>query len=324
MRRIIFSKIGRPVDVLEVVEDAPVPNPGPGQVRIKVAARPINPSDLLFIAGQYGIKPELPAWPGFEGAGMIDAVGEGVDMPIGSRAAFTAMGSWQEYVVVPAHTVIPVPPEVSDEIACQLYVNPFTAWAMVHDTGLQSGDWLLQTAAASAFGQTVIQLCKAKGIKTINTVRRDDHRQRLHAIGADVVVNTETEDLVATVREFAGKQGVKHALDAVGGPLTAKVLECLAPGGLCQVYGLLSLEVTPVNVGLMIFKGLTLRGFWLSEWLARAEKGIRKQAMHELLTMAAAGHLKLPVEASYELDEVHNAVLHAELEGRFGKILLVS
>lgn len=325
MQRVFFAKTGNPVEVLQYTDTAPIPDPAQGELRIHVTARPINPSDLLFIRGQYGLKPDLPAWPGFEGAGVVEALGPEVEgPPVGTRVAFSALGTWQEYVVVPARSVIAVPDSLSDVVACQLYVNPFTAWALLHTSGLQTGDWVLLSAGASAFAQLFTQLAASRGIRVISTVRRDDHRAHLYELGAHAVINTETEPLAESVREITQGAGVRVGLEAVGGAITQQLLDCLMPGGTLLVYGLLSMAPTTLNLGTLIFRQLRVQGFWLSEWLHQAPKEVRRQAQTELLALLQAGTLHVPIEAEYELPEVHNAVMHAELEGRVGKIILVS
>ena len=192
MKTIQLEKTGQPADVLQVVQK-PTPLPASGEILVKIIASPINPSDISFVQGRYGIRPELPSGAGFEGVGVVDAVGEGVRLPVGSRVSFTGVGSWGEYVVVNQKAAIPLPDAIPDEIAAQLFVNPFTAWAMVEESGVQAGEWLMITACGSAYGKLVIQLCKKKGIKTIGTVRRDDLNEDLKKLGLDEVVNTETE-----------------------------------------------------------------------------------------------------------------------------------
>ncbi len=323
MRALLFDTPGLAQDVLKIT-DLPTPLPGPGEVRLRVQARPINPSDVMFVRGLYGIRPQVPgSGAGFEGAGVIEAVGEGVDLPVGTVAAFTTVGTWQEQAVVPAHSLLPVPANMPIEAACQLFVNPFTAWAMLHESNIPAGGWLLQSAGASAFGKLVIQLCKRMGIQTISTVRRPELVTELKALGATEVVDTSSEDLYKAVKRITGGKMASAALDAVGGSLGAELLNCLHNGGTLYVYGVLSLENISLNGGLLIFKNLTVKGFWLSEWMARAQKDVRKQARTELIALLTSGELKAPVEATYDLADYRKALDHEARPGRFGKVVLV-
>jgi NADPH:quinone reductase-like Zn-dependent oxidoreductase len=325
MRAIQFSRVGHPTDILELVE-LPVPEPAVGEVRIRVKARPINPSDMMYVRGLYGIRPQPPCGAGFEAMGVIEQCGDGVDAALlGTRVSFTALGTWQEYVCVNAKTVIPLPDSISDETGSQLYVNPFTAWAMLHDTGLGEGEWLLQTAGGSAFGQMIIQLAKMRGIRTISTVRRPDQIPHLKSLGADAVVNLAEDgvSLAKQVKSITEGKGVTRALDAVAGATGAEVLKALSYGGVMYCYGALSVEDVPVNTGLLIFKALTMRGFWLTDWMKTVDAATRKHVAAGLLELFASGKLSAPVEAKYDLADIKAACEHAEHEGRTGKILLV-
>ncbi len=326
MRAIQFSTIGLPAEVLQLT-DIPLPEPQAGEVRIRVLARPINPSDIMFIRGLYGIRPHLPSGAGFEGMGEIEAHGSGVDakrLPLGTRVSFTCTsGTWQEYAIAEARSVLPLLPDISDETGCQIFVNPFTAWAMIHETGLREGDWLLQTAGGSAFGQMVIQLAAMRGIKTISTVRRPDQIEQLTALGADAVVNLADENLPKRVKEITGGKGVTKAFDAVSGATGAEVLKSLSYGGTMYCYGSLSIEEMPVNSGLLIFKSLVVKGFWLTDWLKNTDAITRKHVATTLLELFAKSKMKAPVEAAYDLSDFKQAVEHADKPGRTGKILLI-
>ena len=154
MKELIFEQTGHPLEVLQLRE-IDVPTPKPHEVLIKVKARNINPSDIMFVRGMYGITPKLPSSAGFEASGVVEQGDESGKIKAGTRVMFTAIGTWREYVCVPAALVIPVPPQMPDEVACQAFVNPMTAYGMIEESGLQAGEWLLITAGASAFGSEV-------------------------------------------------------------------------------------------------------------------------------------------------------------------------
>ncbi|GAB4030672.1 zinc-dependent alcohol dehydrogenase family protein [Spirosoma gilvum] len=321
MKRVVFDHIGKPIDILKTA-DAPLPEPGPNEVRIKVIAAPINPSDSMFVQNLYGIRPKLPSGAGFEGVGVVDALGEGVQMRTGMRVSFTSIGTWAEYAIAHHRSLIPIPNSMSDDVAAQLFVNPFTAYAMVQDSKVPEGGWLMLTAAGSAFGKMVIQLCKMRGIKTIGTVRRDDLNPELKALGLTEIINVETENLTARVKEITEGAGVTCVLDAVGGHTATEALKCLGKGGTMLIYGVLSLQDPQINAGLMIFRGLTIRGFWLTDWMHRVDSQTRQDVAQQVISLLASGQIQLPVEASYSLDQIREAVEHAERHGRWGKILV--
>jgi NADPH:quinone reductase-like Zn-dependent oxidoreductase len=322
MKKIIFNNPGIPEKILELI-DSEIPTPQTGEVLVKVKASPINPSDIAFINGVYGIRPSLPSGAGFEGAGTVAAIGAEVALPIDSKVSFTSIEAWGEYVIVPAKAVMLLPETMPFEVGCQVFVNPLTAWAMVHESGLSAGDWLVLTAGGSTFAQLVVQIASKKGIQTICTVRRNDQIDQLKALGATEVVNTESTNLVKRVRELTDKKGANACFDATGGDLTAQALQSLGYKGLMFVYGMLSQKDTPINNGIMIFKSLTIKGFWLTTWLQEADKEARKQAGIEVIAMLNSGELKVTIDATYALNQYKEAVIHAQGEGRTGKILIM-
>jgi NADPH:quinone reductase-like Zn-dependent oxidoreductase len=326
MIEVIFEKTGLPQDVLEVREAA-APEPQAGEVQIQVKARNINPSDLMFIQGRYGIQPNLPSSAGFEAAGIVSkADGEG-RIPVGTRVMFTAQGTntgtWREYITLPAKQVIPMPEGMTFEVACQAFVNPVTAVAMVQKSKLKEGEWLLLTAGASAFGKFAIQVAKSKGIKVACTVRHDEQKSYLTNLGADLVINTEKEDLRNVVTEQIG-DGVSAVFDAVGGVLGAKALNCLKQSGTMYVFGLLSMQNMPVNTGMMIFKEITIEGFWLTSELQRISKEERAQLYQETQAFLMSDDSTAEVAETFPLTEIKAAIEAYNTPGRNGKILLVS
>ncbi|PZX49631.1 zinc-dependent alcohol dehydrogenase family protein [Algoriphagus chordae] len=326
MKEVIFDKVGMPEDVLQVKE-SPAPEPQAHEVQIEVKARNINPSDLMFIQGRYGIQPQLPSSAGFEAAGIVSmADAEGL-LPVGTRVMFTAQGTntgtWREYITLPAKQVIPMPEGMSFDVACQAFVNPVTAVAMVNKSQLKAGEWLLLTAGASAFGKFAIQVAKAKGIKVACTVRHDEQKAYLAELGADLVVNTEKEDLRKVITEVVG-EGVSAVFDAVGGELGAKALSCVKQLGTMYVFGVLSLQDMPLNTGLMIFKEVSVEGFWLSSVLQRISKEDRAKLYKETQAFLMDEDSKAEVAERFPLTEVKAAIAAYNKPGRNGKILLVS
>lgn len=321
MKALIFEQTGLPKDVIQLRE-VPTPDPRENEVLTRVSARNINPADIMFVRGMYGITPNLPSSAGFEACGVVEKGDRDGAVKSGTRVMFTALGTWQEYLCLPASAVIPVPNEMPDEVACQAFVNPMTAYAMLDRAGLKSGEWLLVTAGSSAFGKFTLQMAKAKGIKVVATVRHDSQKGLLESLGADLVVNTETEKLQKAIGEKVGG-GVHAVFDAVGGLLGAKALACLRPNGKMMVFGGLALENMPINSGQLIFKNLTIEGFWLSTWMAQLNGQEKKVAFSEVFDFLTKQDSKIAVDGKYRLEDFALALEAYEKPGRNGKILLV-
>ena len=325
MRRLRFAEFGPPAETL-MLEEVDMPQPDSSHVRLRMTHRPINPSDLLTIAGQYGRLPRLPATPGLEGVGTIDALGPGMSgLEIGQRVIPLGAGggTWSEYILADAARLLPVPETISNQTAAQFVVNPVTAWVMLENVlGIEADEWVLQTAAGSTLGRVVLQLAQLRGFKTVNFVRRREQVAELEALGADAVFCTEEEDIVTRVQAITGGKGVKGAIEAVGGATGDLALQCVRPGGTMLVYGLLSGEPIPLHSGEMLFRGLTVSGFWLSHWFQATPPGEIVEAVTALMGYMAAGDLVPPVEAEYDLADYVAAVTHAETPGRQGKVLL--
>lgn len=322
-RALRFHATGDPLAALRL-EDLPLPDPGPGEMRLRMVARPINPSDLLQVQGVYGRKPSLPATAGFEGLGLIDAVGAGVTgWTPGQRALpIGAQGTWADALITPAANLVPVPEGLDDHQACQAVVNPLTAWLMAGQLQLGEGQWLIQTAASSAVGACLIQLAKARGFKVLCLVRRAEALEGLRAQGAHGALCTADPGWFQQAEALLPKGMADAAVDAVGGSLGGDLVKLLKPGGTMLVYGALSMEPLQIPGGQLIFRTATVRGFWLTDWKKRAAPAEQAAVMAELLAAMAEGRIVVPVEAAYPLDQWREAVAHAQRSGRRGKVLL--
>ena len=325
MRAISFTEFGQPLDVLSLSE-SPTPEPGKGEVRLRLTHRPINPADFLSIMGYYPPQPQLPATAGMEGTGYVDAIGEGAE-GFGERQRvipLDAGNTWAEYKIVNSSQLLPVSDKVSDQSAAQFLVNPTTAWIMLtEELGLKEGEWVVQTAAGSTLGRIVLQLAKLKGYKTINLVRRREQVQELLNLGADAAICTEDDDLVDQVMKLTNGQGVSGAIDAVSGETASSAAACLQEGGTMLVYGAISMEFnSSYNNVDMIFKGTSIRGFWISQWFRSKTPQEISAVLSELMELMANGHLTPPVEAEYDLADFRSAIEHTVRQGRSGKVLL--
>jgi NADPH:quinone reductase-like Zn-dependent oxidoreductase len=327
MKAVVISRFGPPEEVLEVC-DVPAPaEPGPGEVRVRMLASPINPSDINYIRGEYGKQPALPATPGFEGVGVVEAIGSGLlaRRVRGKRVCVLngATGNWQEQVVVPARQAIPVPADLPDEQAAAFFVNPASAMVMTqYVLRVPRGAWLVQTAAGSALGRMVIRLGKHYGFRTINVVRRRKQAEELLRAGGDAVVCTADESVVDRVQQITGGEGAAFALDAVGGAAGTALIQSLAAGGRMLVYGTLAGEPISIDPRVLMVGQKRVEGFWLSQWVPRQGVLTMLGLIRRIGKLFREGIVTSEIGATFPLDEVQAAVKQAVLPGRQGKVLL--
>jgi NADPH:quinone reductase-like Zn-dependent oxidoreductase len=336
MKAIQFDAYGEPAEVLAVA-DRPVPEPGKGEVRVRMLASPINPSDLLYVRGHYsGVEPRFPAPVGFEGVGIVDALGPQADgVVVGQRVAAVngQGGNWAEYAVLPAGSALPAPDGIPDEQVASFVINPASAILMVrHVLAVPRGEWLLQSAAGSELGRMVIRLAKRDGIRTLNVVRRRGSIAELRALGADAVIVSADGPIDEQVHDIVGAQGVKYAIDPVVGQTGTEMFKALREDGRMLVYGSLTRE--PIRIGQNprdILSGRrTLEVFWLGYWLPRLdESGFYPsgtpagfQLVQEIEALMRDDVLVTSPGRTYSLDEIGIAVAQAESVGRHGKVLL--
>ncbi|AVQ00060.1 alcohol dehydrogenase [Ahniella affigens] len=313
-----------PQDVI-ACETLDTPEPGPGQVRIKVLAAPINPSDVLTLTGEYGMLPPLPAVGGNEGVGVVEAHGEGVTQPAVGQTVLIPVGAgtWSTHVVADAAKLMPLPNGVDPIQLSMLVVNPPTAALMLSEfVDLQPGEWVIQNAANSAVGGYLIQIAKARGLKTANVVRRESAIADLADSGADVLI-VDGPDLHKRVAEATGKAPIRLGIDAVGGQSTENLARCLAVGGTLVNYGAMSGEPCSISPASFVFRDITLKGFWLAQWFRKAAPAQQMAVYADLAKRIATGELHARVHATYPVEAIKDAVAAAASGGRNGKIVIV-
>lgn len=313
-----------PQDVIAAVEFELAP-PAAGEVQVAVLAAPINPSDVLTLTGEYGLLPPLPAVGGNEGVGRVVALGEGVSglaegmivlLPVGC-------GTWTTHLNLPAKTLVPLPPEVDPVQASMLTVNPPTAQLMLSEfVDLKPGDWVIQNAANSAVGGYLIQLAKLRGLITVNVVRRDSAIPALKEDGAEHVL-VDGDDLPKRVRELIGDAPIRLGIDCIGGVATENLARCLAEGATLINYGAMSGERCMISPRYFVFRDITLRGFWLSQWFKKATPEARRAVFAQIGAHIARGELHARVHARYAITDIKKAVADAARGARSGKIVMV-
>ena len=328
LKYVEFSQMGNPAEVLEIKYHSSQALKA-GEVRVGVLAAPINPSDLLQIAGKYGVDPVLPSNPGSEGVGRVLEVSPEVKHLVVGQMVLLASGStWREEIVAPAAGFLPLPdlgpvgPEVIEQLAMSA-VNPLTALLMLNSfTDLKEGQWIVQSAANSAVGGYVIQLAKQRGIKTVNVVRREGLAEDLMAKGADVVL-IDGPDLAAQIALATDNAPIALALDPVGGETYTRLADSLGYGGTLVAYGVLSGQPATLNTGKIIFNDISLRGFWLYKWYQTADMKTKQAAFGQVIPLVAQGILKANVDSRFTVDQIKQAVSRAAERGREGKVLIV-
>ncbi len=323
MRALTHDQFGDPTEVLSITE-IPQPDPGPGEVRVRMLLSPIHNHDLLTIRGAYGFKPTMPARAGTEAVGIIDMLGDGVDsLVLGQRVATGGtFGVWAEYFIAQASALVPIADAISDEVAAQLISMPFSAISLLDSLELNPGDWLVQNAANGAVGRLVAQLAAARGINVIGLVRRSAGIAELAAQKVGNIVATDTEEWTTQVHDFTGGAPIIAGVDAVGGASSGELLSLLAENSTLVVFGAMESPVMQINSSDIIFKQATLRGFWGSKVSTEMAAPKREALMGELIKHLGSGALTLPVEATYSFHEAGIAAQANSEPGRSGKIML--
>ncbi|MET4001587.1 NADPH2:quinone reductase [Arthrobacter sp. UYCu511] len=323
MRALMHTTFGDPSEVL-TVENVPVPEPGDGEVRVRLLLSPIHNHDLWTIRGTYGFKPELPARAGSEAVGVIDSIGAGVtELKVGQRVATGGtFGVWAEQFIAQAAALIPVDDSISDEVAAQLVSMPFSAISLLDSLKLNTGDWFVQNAANGTVGRLLAQLAQARGINVIGLVRRSAGIAELAAQGINNIVATDTDEWPAQVRAIAGDAPFGVGIDSVGGRASGDVLSLLAENATLVVFGAMASPIMEIGSGDVIFKQATVRGFWGSKVSTSMPAPQRGALLGELVGYISSGVLTLPVEASYSFDEAKTAAKANFTRGRTGKVML--
>jgi NADPH:quinone reductase-like Zn-dependent oxidoreductase len=327
VRTVRFHELGGP-EVLKV-EELAEPQPGPGEVRLRVQAIGLNRAEALFRRGEYMQKPELPSRIGYDAVGVVDAVGPGVTgLRVGERAAtvpaflMSRHGVYADEAVVPAHAIVPWPASLRAEEAAALWTAWLTAWAgMIKRGELRRGDWVLLTAAASSVGLAAIQIARAEGAQVIATTRAPSKRDPLAQAGAHHVIVTSDEDVVARVREITGGHGADVLFDAIAGPGFEALCDAMADGGRLVVYGYLGGLRTPLSWTPLLRKGLTVRASSIVRTTTNAEA--MAEAIRYVQSGVERGAFRPVVDRTFPLAEIVAAHQYLEGSSQVGKIVIL-
>ncbi|SFV37173.1 NADPH:quinone reductase [Devosia crocina] len=316
----VYSQFGSPQDVLKT-KDVSRPEPGPGQVLVKMLLSPVHNHDLMTISGQYGFKPELPAVPGTEAVGVVEALGSDVtNLKVGQRVAGGADGTWAEYYLANAARLVPVPEGVSDETACQLVSMPLSAKMLLDTLDVEAGDWIVQNAANGAVGKLMAQYGAALGVNVLGLVRRGETVGEMADLGIKNVVATDEEGWQDKARALTNGAPVIRAIDCLGGDGAVQLLSVASDGAELVSFGAMTGRPLKISPSDLLFRGITVKGFWGAKPPVKPER--IGQLLGELVKDAAAGKLVLEIEAAYPISEVAAAAKASGEPGRKGKIAI--
>jgi len=314
---------------LLTVTDEPLPTPGAGEVLVRVEAAPCNPSDLIYLAGEYPAARPLPAIPGFEGAGTVVASGGGLArILVRRRVAFATAedgdGSWCDYSIVPAGQCIPLPASVPSEQGATTIVNPLTAWAMVDRARRERARAIVHTAAMSQLGQQLLALAGERSLPVIAVVRRPEQAQRALALGAAVAIDLLEADADEQLTRACKDLGARLAFDAIGASWPERLLRAMGAGSTCVVYGALD-ETTEMqlDLGTMLSGECRLEGFYLGRWMRRAPLLRRLSAIRDVRRRFARGKLATEIAERVDLDGYPAALARYRGDMSRGKVMLV-
>ena len=303
------------------------PKPGPDEVLVRVAASPINPSDLAFLQGQYGIKKRLPVVGGFEASGTVVASGGGeyADSLVGKRIACLASldkgGPWAEYMATPAAFCMPLLDSVNDEQGSMVFVNPMTAYAMLDKARKAGAKGVVQTAAAGALGQMIFRLAKSWDMNVVNIVRREEQAAELKSIGAETVVLSSSPKFERELLVACKKNEATFGMDAVAGQMTVTMAGCMPRGSTIIVYGALSGEAIPLHPGVLIFMEQKLEGFWLSPQLQKLSNTELSEMSNTVQKMIGE-EFSSEVRSKYSTEDATKAVQEYGAKMSGGKVLI--
>ena len=325
-KRVRFYKLGGP-DVLQI-EEVPSRQPSQGEVALRVQAIGLNRADSMFMHGHYLEPTQLPATLGYEASGIVTAIGANVDprwlhkrvstMPAFSLNQYGVLGT---EVIVPVHTLAEYPAHLTASEATAIWMQYLTAYGALVELGhVKKGEFVLITAASSSAGLAAIQTVKAEGAIAIATTRAEAKRSELLALGADHVIVTDKEDLVARVQAITGGAGTQIIFDPIAGPLLDQLAEAAAPGATIFEYGWLSGAQTPFPLVPALQKALRIRGYWLAEIVTNPERLARAQRY--VYDRVKSEQFKPKIAKTFRFEEVVAAYHYMEANEQIGKIVL--
>jgi NADPH:quinone reductase-like Zn-dependent oxidoreductase len=320
MKAIQIEAFGNPAEVMKLVDVPDVGAPAEAEVVIALEASPINMSDLLMISGRYGYRPPLPCVVGTEGVGRVVAVGSSVThLKAGDRTLIPyPSAAWAERIKADARLLRPLGAGDVNQLA-MLGINPATAWLLLTEyVTLAPGAWVIQSSANSGVGRALTGIAKSLGLKTVSVVRREDVVAEIKAIGSDVVL-VDGADLAKRVAAETDKAPIALAVDGVADTSTTNLLGCLADKGVHVFYSAISGKPLIAPAQPLIFRDISIRGFWLANWFKTATPNKITEMYERLTPLVASGAISSPIAGTYSFGQIAEAVAVASKNR--GKVL---
>jgi NADPH:quinone reductase-like Zn-dependent oxidoreductase len=321
-----FHSLGGP-EVLQL-DELPLPEPKAGEIRLRVKAIGLNRAECMFRQGQYLVAPELPSKNGYEASGIVEAIGPGVDPSwLGKTASsvpafpINTYGTYGEVAILPVSAMAEYPAKLSYEEGTSIWMQYVTAYGGLITNGkLKAGDFVLITAASSSVGLAAIEMVKVEGGISIATTRTAEKKAELLAFGADHVIVTDEEDLVARVNQITGNKGARIVFDPIGGKGLTTLADATARGGIIIEYGALATDPTPYPLFAALGKALTVRGYTLFELVAEPE--LLEKGKKYVFEHIEKGDFKPRIAKTFPLSEIVEAHRYMESNAQIGKIVV--
>ena len=323
MKALIQEKPGDEIFLKEV----PVPEPGPGEVLVRMHFSPVNFSDLSLLQGIYTGNMQYPAIPGIEGSGIVIKSGKGIIAGLrkGKRVACTASehkgGTWAEYMVTSATKTIPLGNNIDDEQGAMLLVNPLTALSFIEMAVKNKQKAIVNNAAASSLGKMLIYLCKKHGITLINIVTRESQVNTINEQGAEYILKSSSPDFEKELAFWSEKLNARLFFDAVGGEQAEIMVRAAPPGSTIINYAKLSEQNISLDPRLLLRGNKKIQGFYLGNYVSE------KTLLQNLRTIGKvkdllSNHIKINISARYSLERINEALDYYRRNMSSGKVLL--
>lgn len=309
------------------IKDIPIPEPGQGEVLVKMNFSPLNPSDLSFLQGSYAGSPRYPVVPGLEGSGKVVKSGKGLIARSreGKRVACTttshSSGTWAEYMVTSAYRTIVLDKNIDDEQGSMLLVNPLTAVAFIEIARKYKHAAIVNNAAASSLGKMLVELCRRNDIHLINIVAREDQYDTLKKLGAENVLVSSSPEFENKLAMLSEKLGARLFFDAVGGEQTEIMLRTAPAGSMIIIYAKLSESNISLDPRLLLQEDKTISGFYLANYIS-GKSILRNLRLIGKARGLLSGDFSIPVSALYPLEKIDEALDHYRRNMSAGKVLL--
>ena len=317
------------------LETTDLPAPAAGQVVLKTILTNVNPSDVHFIKGEYGIPRAQGAGCGFEGVGEVIECGTGTEALMGKRVAYigteAGTGGWAEHCIVNAHAIAPIPDGMRDEDAAALFVNPLTAVGMIEmaitnsieNTKEKENGAVILTAANSQLGQYAVAYAVERGFKTICICRRPEAAAMMKEMGATVALCSSDADFSAQMKAVVAELKPRMMLDAVGDTISAEVFWMLPRAARWVIYGLLNTAPTTMTqMGQFVFLNKKIEGFWLTEWFMKLPRNDQARLIADCCKRFMTGTWKTKIDEIIDLDDVFAKLPAATTRPNAGKVMV--